>query len=55
MKQKYQPLQTHANHKWMYTRGQWGPHKIKVICLDCAGAFVKWDSLKNKSDRKHTQ
>lgn len=25
----------------MFTRGQWGPHRAKVICSEC-GAYIKW-------------
>ena len=24
------------------TRGNWGPHKAKRVCVDC-GAYIKWE------------
>ena len=44
-----EPIQStvakHRGHKHLLVRGDFGPHRAKMICLDCAGEFVKWESI----------
>ena len=35
----------HNGHKHILVRGNFGPHRAKMICLDCEGEFVKWESI----------
>jgi hypothetical protein len=32
----------HRGHPKQRIQGQWGPHRAKMICLKCGGAWVKW-------------
>lgn len=32
----------HKNCNTQTIYGSWGPHRAKIICLDCGGAFVSW-------------
>ncbi len=37
----------------MITRGNWGPHKAKEICIDC-GKYVKWVKVQQNTYEKRT-
>jgi len=39
------PIEKHKGHKHMLVRGDFGPHRAKMICIDCEGAFVKWERI----------
>lgn len=32
----------HQHHNTQTVYGSWGPHRAKIVCLDCGGAFVSW-------------
>ena len=36
------PAQRHLGHPKEIIKGSFGPHKGKMVCRKCNGAFVKW-------------
>lgn len=38
------PQQQHRGHPKEIIRGLFGPHRAKMVCRKCHGAFVKWVS-----------
>ena len=37
----------------MITRGNWGPHRAKEICIDC-GKYVSWVKVQQNTYEKRT-
>lgn len=52
MKKSTPATVTHKDHNTRKIEGSWGPHKAKILCVDCNDAFVCWTSSEEELYQK---
>lgn len=52
MSKKHNALKVkHQNCNTRIVLGKWGPHRAKIVCDDCHGAFVAWCKNTTKTNQ----
>tara|TARA_B100001769_G_C21557343_1_gene317009 strand:- start:70 stop:444 length:375 start_codon:yes stop_codon:yes gene_type:complete len=36
------------NHTVEEQHGEWGPHKCRIVCVECGERFIQWGKINNK-------